>query len=387
MKKSLSILFAAIFAACGGRSSAPSAQGSESVEYFVFVGTYTAGASEGIYVYRLNPQTGGLRLARTIQDRNNPSFLTIDIPRRRLFVVREVDNYQGTDQGAVAAYRIDPESGSLSFINAQPSGGAHPCHVTVDALGRFVFVANYSSGTIAAFPVQEDGSLSPASTVIQHRGSGPNKSRQEGPHAHSVTLSPDGRFLLACDLGIDKVMVYQTDFSGNGLVAEPSRFAAAAPGAGPRHLTFDPSGQRIYVINELNSSITVYDYHAEDGSLTRIESVSTLPPDFSGANTCADIHITPDGRFLYGSNRGHDSLAAFAVDAASGKLTLLGHTPTGRTPRNFVIDPSGSYILVANQNSDSIIVMQIDRQTGKLTPLQTVSVPSPVCIQIVERFH
>lgn len=384
MKKLLlNLICTATLASCSVNTPEPE----PAQEPLVYVGTYTSKGSEGIYVYRLDPASGELRLAHAISDRNNPSFLAVDGRRRRLYAVHELNNYLGADQGAVRAYSIDAESGKPTPLHIQPSMGAHPCHVVLDADGKYLFLANYSGGNIAMLPIQTDGSLLPPSDVVQHSGSSVNKSRQEGPHAHSVNLSPDGRFLLAADLGIDKIMIYRVDAQGGKLVPNDPPFVAAAPGAGPRHLTFDPSGRRVYVINELNSSITGYHYDAERGALTRIESVSTLPQGFAGANTCADIHVTPDGRFLFGSNRGHDSIVAFRIDEATGKLTLIGHTPSGgKTPRNFAVDPSGNFLLVANQNSDKIVVMRINRETGVLSTLQEVSVSMPVCIKIVDQF-
>lgn len=383
MKKLMMTLFCtATLASCSVNTPEPEA----AQEPLVYVGTYTSKGSEGIYVFRLNPASGELRPAHTISDRNNPSFLAVDAHRRRLYAVHELNNYLGADQGAVRAYSLDAETGKPAALNIQPSMGAHPCHIALDADGRYLFLANYSGGNIAMLPIKEDGSLLPPSDVVQHSGSSVNKSRQEGPHAHSVNLSPDGRFLLAADLGIDKIMIYRVDTQGGKLLPNNPAFVAAAPGAGPRHLTFDPTGRRVYVINELNSSITAYNYDAASGALTGIESVSTLPQGFGGANTCADIHVSPDGRFLFGSNRGHDSIVTFRIDDESGRLTLVGHTPSGgKTPRNFAVDPSGNFLLVANQNSDNIVVMRINRETGALTTLHEVRVSMPVCIKMVER--
>ncbi|MBN1465851.1 lactonase family protein, partial [candidate division KSB1 bacterium] len=341
----------------------------------LYVGSYTSKGSEGISVFELDQQTGALTLLQTARA-ENPSFLAIQ-PNDYLYAVSEVANYLGERSGALLSFKINPKTWELTFINAQPSAGEHPCHVTATQDGR-VFVANYSSGNIAMCVAQE-GVLSAAVTA-QHAGSGPNADRQRGPHAHSVNLSPDERFLYAVDLGIDKIMIY--DLAQETFTPAEQPFVRTAPGAGPRHFVFHPQGQFAYVINELNSTITAYSFDAADGSLAELATVPTTPPDYHGDNSGADIHITPDGRFLYGSNRGHDSLVIYRIDAQTGGLALVGHQSTlGKTPRNFAIDPSGTFLLAANQNSDNIVVFRIHPATGELRETgHQAKMSKPVCI-------
>lgn len=357
---------------------------SPSKELVIYVGTYTSKGSEGIYVYKFDPATGALNLLHAVADAENPSFLAIDANQRFLYAVHENNDYLGKNQGSVRAFKIDPETWNLTSLNEQPSLGAHPCFAAVDQSGALLALANYTGGNIALLPINSDGSLQPPSDMVQHVGSGANPQRQEGPHAHSVNFSPDGDFVLAADLGIDKIMIYQVDQQNGKLIPNNPPFTKTASGAGPRHLTFDPTGKRAYVINELNSTITVYAYNPQNGSLSQIETVSSLPADFHGANSCADIHITPDGRFLYGSNRGHDSLAIFKIDEKTGRLTAAGHASSGgKTPRNFAIDPTGNYLLAANQSTGNVVVFRINQQDGSLTQSHEVKVSMPVCVRIM----
>lgn len=349
-----------------------------------YIGTYTGQGSEGIYAYKLDMQTGALQQLHAIGDVENPSFLAIDSNNEFLYSVHELNNYQGQRTGAIRSFKIDPDKWNLTLLSEQPSFGEHPCHVTVTKNGDYVFLANYTSGSVSMFPVK-NGVIEAASDTAQHVGSGPNAGRQKGPHAHSVNLSPDGKFLYVMDLGIDKIMIYDIVTNSGELTPANPPFIKTAPGAGPRHFTFSPNGKFAYVINELNSTITSYSYNAENGSLTEIETVDTLPSDFDGQNTTADIHITPDGRFLYGSNRGHDSLAIFKIDEQTGQLELIGHqSVVGKTPRNFAIDPTGAFLLVANQNSDNIVVFKINKETGELQDTgHRAEVSMPVCVRFV----
>jgi 6-phosphogluconolactonase len=356
--------------------------GSQPSDVLVYVGTYTSRGSEGVYVYRLDPATGGLQPVAKSPRLNNPSFVAIDPKGRCIYAVRE----GGGPGGAVVALARNPATQELTILNEQPSGGQGPCYVTVDREGRFALAANYGSGSVALFPIAEDGRLQPAGSVIQHEGSSVNPSRQKGPHAHSIVLDPANRFAYAPDLGIDKIMIYRLDREQGKLVPNDPPFAQCEPGSGPRHFTFHPDGKHAYVIEELSSTVTAFDYDAATGALKSRQKVSTLPQDFKGKSTCAEVQVHPSGRFLYGSNRGHDSIAVFAVDTKTGTLRSLGHTPTqGRTPRNFAIDPSGTFLLAANQDGNSIVSFRINPETGELTPTgQVCQVSMPVCVKMVK---
>lgn len=354
----------------------------KSNELFLYVGTYTRGKSEGIYVYRMNPDSGELRHAATVKGVSNPSFLAIDPKRRFLYAANESGEFAGRQGGGVTAYAIDRKTGDLRKLNERHSPGV-PCHVSVHPSGKFVLAANYGGGNVVIYPVSAGGALGEASDVAQHAGKGVDPKRQDGPHAHCVMLDAAGRFAFAPDLGIDKVMVYRVDVKNGKLV--PNGFAATKAGAGPRHFDFHPSGEFAYVINELDSTLTAFAYDKAKGALTELQTVSTLPPDFIGTNSCADIHVHPSGKFVYGSNRGHDSVVAFAIDQSAGKLNLIAHESTrGKWPRNFAIDPAGAFLLVANQNTENVVAFRIDQQTGKLTATgQTSEIPSPVCLKFI----
>ena len=293
---------------------------------------------------------------------------------------------EGKRSGAVGAFAVNRRSGQLSLLNQQPSGGLGPCHLALDSQGRCLLVANYGSGSIAALPVRRDGSLGEPGSMIQHIGASVNPQRQAGPHAHFIVADPQDRFALCCDLGLDQVLVYRLDPKRATLVANDPPFATVKPGAGPRHLAFAPNGKFVFVINELDSTITVFAYDAKRGTLAERQTVSTLPPGHPGTNTtCAAIAVHPSGKFVFGSNRGHDSLVAFAVDAKTGALNYVAHQPTGgRTPRHFAIDPTGQWLLAENQASDSVTVFRLDPRSGRLAPTgQAVEVPSPVCAVFV----
>jgi 6-phosphogluconolactonase len=352
-------------------------------ELFVYVGTYTSGASKGIYLYRLDLADGSLKHSGTTEGVVNPSYLTLAPGRRFLYAVNEVEDFGGAKSGAVSAFAVERKTGALRFLNQQASKGGAPCYVTAES-GRHVLVANYSGGNVAVLPVRADGSLGEAVDVEGGAGSGPNRERQESPHAHCVLLDRANKFAYSCDLGTDKVMVYRFDARAGTLSPNAPPSFSTKPGAGPRHLAFHPKGHFAYVLNELDSTVTALAHDAARGTLREMQTLSALPAGFDGANTGADIHLTPDGRFLYSSNRGHDSIAGFAVNPVTGRLRAVGHTPTGgRTPRNFVIDPSGRFLLAANQKSDNIVTFRLDSQTGALNPTgQTASVPSPVCLKL-----
>lgn len=358
-------------------------------ETILYVGTFTGhrpngrGKSEGIYVYRLDNASGKMTPLQTVNT-INPSFVALAPDGRNLYAVNAVPEIDGHPGGAVSAFAVDPADGMLQPLNRQSAHGAGPCHVSVDRTGRCVLTACYGGGSIAALPRLADGSLAPAVTAIQHVGGARVVAdRQDTPHAHSINLDPSQRFALVCDLGLDEVLIYRLDASEARLVPNEHQPAAKLPaGSGPRHLAFHPSGAYAYVINELGSTMTSFAYNAERGTLTELQTISTLPAGFAGENACADVHVHPNGRFLYGSNRFHDSIVIYAIDERSGKLSLIGHESTrGKTPRNFMIDSSGTLMLVANQDSDDIFAFRIDPDSGRITLLDKVAeVPTPVCL-------
>ena len=347
----------------------------------LYVGTYTSGKSEGIYRCLMDEGNGAVRCITAFKA-DNPSFLAIDRRRQCLYAVNEVQEFNGKSSGAVSAFSIDPATGNISFINQQPSLGADPCHISLDRKRKFLLVANYTGGSLAVLPVRANGSLGEATDLVQLEGSS-IKEQQKGPHAHCILLDRANRFSLAADLGTDKVMIYRFGAGVGKLKAGTQQFISLAPGAGPRHLTLHPRGKHAYVINELDSTMSVLGYDATRGNLRVIETVSTLPKDFSGESFCADVHVSPSGRFLYGSNRGHNSIVVFRINESTGRLTYVEHMSTqGNWPRNFVIDPSGRFLLVANQRSDNVVVFRIDPKTGRLTPTGHVAeIPVPVCLK------
>jgi 6-phosphogluconolactonase len=358
----------------------------------VYVGTYTqtlghvAGKALGIYLYELDQSSGALRQIGQTPDVVNPSFLTVDRGGKYLYAVNELKDETGRGGGGVSAFRIDPASGGLTLLNQESSHGGDPCHVTIDATGSVVVVVNHENGTVAAYPVRSDGSLEPASAVFQHEGSSVHPQHQRGPHAHSVNFDPTNRFALVCDKGIDKVMVYRLDRGSGRLAPNDPPSASTHPGAAPRHLAFHPYGRYAYVINEIGSTLTAFAFDSETGALCEVNTVPTLPSDYSGRNSTADVRVHPNGKFVYGSNRGHNSIASFAIDESTGAVAPLGHTSTqGAVPRNFNLTPAGELLLAANQNSDTIVAFAIDPTTGALTPTGAVTqVPTPVCIHFVE---
>lgn len=346
----------------------------------LYVGTYTTGKSEGIYGYLMDAYSGQLSRFGSFKS-VNPSFLAIDRSRRYLYAVNEIGDFLGKPSGFVSAYAID-KLGKLRLLNEQATQGADPCYLSIDEKKRTLLVANYTGGNISVLPIRSDGTLGMLSELKQHEGSGP-KEQQKGPHAHCIIFDRSQRHALAADLGIDKVMIYRFDRTTGKLTPGKQPFADLQPGAGPRHLTLHPNGKYLYVINELDSTMAVFKYDERDGTLAHIETVSSLPSDFSGVSYCADVHVSTSGKFLYGSNRGHNSIVVFEIDLSSGKLKLVEHVSTeGDWPRNFAIDPSGKLLLVANQRSDNVVVFSIDVQTGRLKPTGHVEqIPSPVCIK------
>jgi len=351
----------------------------------VYVGTYTRGASKGIYLSELDLATGKLSSAELAAATVNPSFLAIHPGGAWLYAVGEMGEFAGQKTGALSALAIEGQTGKLRLLNQQSSRGAGPCHLVVDRSGRHVLVANYGSGSIACLPIQEQGRLGEATAFVQHKGSSVNRQRQQGPHAHSINLDAVGRFAFVADLGLDKIMVYRFDAAEGKLTAHDPPSTATAPGAGPRHFALHPSGRYAYVINELDSTMTAFSYDAQRGVLKPLQNLPTLPEGFKGANSPAEVQVHPSGKFLYGSNRGHNSIAAYAIDPDSGKLSFRGTEPTqGKNPRNFAIDPTGTYLLAANQDSDNIVVFRIDAATGRLQATgNSLSVPSPVCVKFM----
>mgnify|MGYP002630529024 CR=1 FL=1 len=351
-----------------------------------YIGTYTGGESQGIYLSSLDLKTGTLASPTLVAETENPSFVAIHPSGKFLYAVNEVGNYQGKPAGSVSAFSI-AHNGKLTLLNERSTQGGAPCHLVVDKAGKTVLVANYSGGSVISYPIDKDGQLGKARSFIQHVGASVDRSRQQEPHAHSINLDPENRFAVVADLGLDKVLVYRF-YPGSGtLSAQPIHEAPVAPGAGPRHFVFHPNGQTGYVINELGSTISAFDYDADTGELTSTQSLSTLPSDFEGRSFTAEVCITPNGRFVYGSNRGHDSLAVFQVGSSNEPLHLIEIESTGgKTPRNFIVDPSGQYVLAENQNSDSILVFKIDQKTGALAPTpHQIKVPSPVCVRFLDQ--
>ncbi len=351
----------------------------------LFIGTYANAEDDSIFIYQMDRLTGNLDFSGSIKGIENPSYLAISPDHQFLYAVNEVTGFQGQAWGTVSSLAIDLKARTLKFLNKKSTNGAHPCYITVDNQGRFVLVANYTGGNVAVLPVENDGQLGDATSVMQHQGSSINPQRQAGPHAHSIILTSDNRLALAADLGIDKIMIYQFDSKNGKLTPNSPDLAPAKPGAGPRHLAIHPNNQFLYAINELDSTITSYSFSIASGKFQPLQTVSTLPTDFKLANSGADIHISPDGKFLYGSNRGHDSIAIFKIDESSGTLESVGHESTqGKKPRNFVIDPTGKFLLVANQDSNNVVVFRRAENTGKLKATgSTIQVPKPVCLKLI----
>ncbi|MDP3069193.1 MAG: lactonase family protein [Opitutaceae bacterium] len=356
-------------------------------ESFVFFGTYTGPKSKGIYRAKFDSATGRLAAAELAAECSSPSFLAAHPSGRFLYAIDErADATKDADRG-VAAYAVDARTGTLTLLNEQGIGSSGPCHLEVDATGRCLLVANYAGGTVVSLPIATDGRLGPARSHLRHAGSSVNAARQKEPHAHAITIAPGNRFAYAPDLGIDKVMIYQVDPAAATLEAAAHPFAQLPLGSGPRHIAFRPDGKFAYVINELLCTMAVFAVEAKSGALIAAQSISTLPTGATvqrGQST-AEVHAHPSGRFLYGSNRGHNTIVVYAIEAATGRLTLVEHQSTqGQTPRHFAIDPSGGWLLAENQGSDTVVVFRIDPKTGRLTPTgQSLAVPVPVCAVFV----
>ncbi|HEY0984904.1 lactonase family protein [Schlesneria sp.] len=349
----------------------------------VLVSSFAPGKEGGIQAYELDLQSGSLKATHRTGDISNPFFFAISRDGKFLYTI-DAKTFGGEESEHVSAFALDGTTGRMKFLNRQSTRGTASCFVDVDATGKSVLVANYSTGNIASFPTQADGSLKEAATFIQHSGSSVDPVRQKGPYAHCLVVSPDNRFAFAADLGIDQVLGYQLDPATAKLVPNTPPFVKSPAGAGPRHLTFHPNGRYVYVINELNNSVTLFDYDTKTGTLKERQNISTLPSDFKGVTHCADLKITPDGRFLYGTNRGHDSIAAYQL-GADGEMTLIGIEPSlGKGPQNLLITPDGKLLLCANMPGNNVAVFKIDGQSGKLKSVgEPISQVSPACIRLL----
>ena len=358
--------------------------------YLVYVGTYTNKTqSKGIYAYLFDAGVGKLSSLGVAAEAEDPSFLAVHPSGKYLYAVNEINHFGAQKSGAITAFSVDAKTGKLALLNQAGTQGAGPCYIALDKTGKFVLVANYDGGSVTVFPISADGSLSPASSFIQHSGFSVDKERQEGPHAHWIGTSPDNRFALAADLGLDEILVYRFNSAKGTLAPNVPPFARLSPGAGPRHLAFHPNGKFAYVLTEMGSSVTAFAYKASNGLLSPLETVSTLSvlrKDYSGPKEAAEIVVHPSGKFLYASNRaGIDTISAFSIDPIKGTLHLKDEYPTmGKTPRNFAIDPTGKFLLAANQESNNIVIFRINSTTGALSPTgEFAEAPAPVCITFV----
>lgn len=359
---------------------------SSATEHLIFIGTYTpaGGASRGIYSVRLDGATGALSAPVLAAATPNPTFLTLHPGGHRLYALAEGAPIDGKPGGAVAEFALERPHGTLTRLALQPTGGGGGAHVALDPAAHALVFASYHAGYVASFPLAADGRLGPRASFQAHTGTtGPRSDRQDKPHPHSTTFSPDGRFAYVCDLGLDQIVRYRLD-AATGLLT-PAGATATTPGAGPRHAKFSDDGQFLHVINELDATIAVYAVESATGALTLLQRVPTLPADFAGSNTTAEIRLHPNGRFVYGSNRGHDSLAVFAREPATGRLTPVEIVPCGGGhPRNFALSPDGAWLVCANRDSNNLVVFRVDAATGRLTPTgQVATVPQAVCVLFV----
>jgi 6-phosphogluconolactonase len=355
-------------------------------EFLLYVGSYNTAKGKGIHAFRLDSATGRLTSMGLATEAVNPTFVTASADGRFLYATKEVTRHEGQESGSVKSFSINRKTGKLRFLNEVASGGTIPCYVALDKTGRYAMVANYGSGSVEVIEVRGDGRLGKVTAFDQYAGSGVNPERQEGPHAHSINVSPDNRFALVADLGLDKVFVYRFDAKTGALAPNNPAYAVVNPGSGPRHIAFARNGRFVYVIGEMKSNITVFSYDAARGLLRKLQTISTLPKGYRKQSDCAEVAVSPSGKFVYGSNRGHNSITVSAADAKKGTLTPAVRVPSGgRWPRHFAIDPTGSYLLVANQESDTVAVFAVDRKTGRLTPTgETATVSSPACVRFVD---
>jgi len=355
----------------------------KSKEQFLIIGTYTGSGSDGIYVYKFNTETGENSFVSSAKT-SNPSYLAVSPNKKFVYAVNEnADSTKFTVTGHVAAFSFDKTAGKLNFINKKESGGKHPCYVSIDKSGKWVIVGNYSSGSLAVLPVKSNGSLDSAIQIIQHEGSSVNSERQEGPHVHATVLNKNNKTLYVPDLGLDKVMLYDLDNKTGKLKEFHIPFVMTEAGAGPRHIDIHPNGKYAYLMEEMTGAVSAYRIE-KGGYLSLIQNISGLPRDFTGVVGSADIHVSPDGKFLYCSNRGEsNTIGIFSIDASSGELEWIDAQSTmGKTPRNFNFDPTGNFLLVANQNSDEIVIFKRDKKTGLLTDTgKRINVSKPVCLK------
>ncbi|MBL8221993.1 MAG: lactonase family protein [Bryobacterales bacterium] len=348
-------------------------------DYFAYIGT-GGRDSKGIYAFRFDSKTGKLDPIGLVAEARRPSFVALHPSGRYLYAVAE------SNGGAVSAYSIDKTTGMLTLLNTVSSKGDGPCYVRVDPTGKSVLVANYSGGSVAVLPIEPDGKLRESTSFVQHSGPVADVKRQGGPRAHSFNPSPDNRFAVAADLGLDQLLVYRFDAAAGTITPNQPPFAKVAPRSGPRHFAFHPNGKKAYAINEISCTMTAFDYNAKTGVLKEVQTTSTLPPgvEVTPKMSTAEVQVHPSGKFLYGSNRGHDTIAVFSL-ASKGTMKLIENVSTqGKIPRNFSIDPSGSFLLAGHQDSNTIVVFRIDKKTGRLTPTgQTVETPAPICIRFL----
>ncbi len=375
-------LIPSLLAAVLNLMTLPASPATHASDPLVFISSFAPGEQGAIQAYRLNVETAQFTLATTTTDVEHPFFMALSPDRQFLYSIH-AEQFGGKSDEQVAAYRIVDDAGTLELLNRQSTHGTAACYLDVDATGKTVVVANYATGSVASLPVNSDGSLGDAASFIQHAGSSVHPQRQTGPNAHCIVVSPDNRFVFAADLGIDKLLCYRLDAATSQITPHRQPFVRMPPGAGPRHLTFHPDGAHVYVINELANSVTHLDYDTKSGLLIERDTVSTLPEDFTGESYCADLKITPDGRHLYGTNRGHDSIAAYRV-ANDGRLILLHITPSGgKGPQNLAITPDGALLLCANMPGHNITTFRIDAETGRLTNGgEPLPITSPSCLML-----
>jgi 6-phosphogluconolactonase len=381
---SVILLFALMLSTVLAANAAPAPKQGK---YLFYVGTYTeeGSTSKGIYAYRFDAATGETTPLGLAAETTNPSFVAPSPNGRYLYAVNEVQKYNGPNSGGVSAFSVDRATGKLTFLNEVASRGADPCYIVVDKSGKYVLVANYTGGSVAVFPVLEGGKLGEATAFVQHTGHGADPKRQEGPHAHSIDLSPDSRFAFVDDLGLDEILTYKFDASKGTLTPNDPPFTKLDPGAGPRHFVLHPSGKFAFVVAEMQSTVTALSVDLKAGTLQRLQTLSTLPKDFKGENDDAEVHVHPNGKFLYTSNRGHDSIAVFAIDPAKGTLAPIADVPTqGKIPRSFEIDPTGKFLFAENEKSNNIVIFRIEEKTGRLTATgQKLDVAEPVCLKFL----
>ena len=364
-------------------SIAAYASPSGAADLLVFVTAFAPGKEGGLHAYSFDTTAGTLKPLRRTAGAENPFFLALSPDKKTLYSIH-AKQFGGSENEQVAAYSITGRAGELKLLNRQSAEGTAACYLDVDRTGKTLLVANYASGSVASLPVKADGSLGEKASFFKHTGSSVNPQRQKEPHAHCIVVSPDNKYAYAADLGTDRVVCYKLDPAAAKLTPNDPPFANSPPGAGPRHLTFHPDGKRVYVINELLNSVTLFDYAADTGALTERQTVPTLPADFKGTSYCADVKVTPDGRYLYGTNRGHDSIAAYRV-GDDGRLTLVAIEPSrGKGPQNLAVAPDGAWLLCANMPGNNIAVFRIDRETGRLKPPgEPVAQTSPSCVLLL----